>query len=163
MLGDDNRLGSDGIKIWHVYILLLLIIYLLYGITRTTSCIIYMYRACIIIVYITASFILPLTRSHSDDPGFACPGWRSESPYCQLVPWSYIEDSSSRLFIGILVIYCWYLLYPCFVYLLWSLTPLCRYSCTYFLPEPLCIWRLCPVLRLNVRVRLFSPRVCTSP
>ena len=39
---DDNMLGSAGIKIWHDYIFLLLIIYLLYGITSTTSCIIYM-------------------------------------------------------------------------------------------------------------------------
>jgi len=39
-----------------------------------------MYRACSIIVYITASFILPLTRSLTDDPEFACSGWRSESP-----------------------------------------------------------------------------------
>jgi len=61
----------------HVYLFLLLMISLLYGITSATGCIIYYYHACIIIVYITASFILPLTRSLSDDPGFACPDWRS--------------------------------------------------------------------------------------
>jgi len=64
----------------HVYMYLLLITSLLYGITSPTLCIIYYYRACITIVYITASFILPLTRSLSDDPGFACPGLRSELP-----------------------------------------------------------------------------------
>ena len=72
----------------HVYIFLLLLICLLYGITISPSCIIYYYRACITIVYITASFILPLTRSLSDDPGFACPGWRSELPQYPRVPWS---------------------------------------------------------------------------
>ena len=56
---------------WNIF--LLLHICLLYGITSTTSCIIYSYHVCIIIVSITASFILPLTRSLSDDPGFACP------------------------------------------------------------------------------------------
>ena len=120
---------------------LLLIIYLWYGITTITSCIIYYYRACIILVSITASFILPLTRSLSDDPGFACPGWRSESPYYQIVPWSYIGDSSSRLVIGILLIYFCYLIYPHFSYMLWSLTSFCRYSCTYFLLGPMSIWR----------------------
>ena len=59
-------------------------------------------------------FILPLTRSLSDDPGFVCPGWRSELQYYQIVPWSHIGDSSLRLFIGILVIYFCYLIYPCF-------------------------------------------------
>ena len=55
------------------------------------------------ILYIIASFILPLTRSLSDDPGFACPGWRSELPYYQIVPWIHIGDSSSRPFIGIFI------------------------------------------------------------
>ena len=41
------------------------------------------YRDCTIIVYI-ASFILPLTRLPSDDPEFACPGWRSEISLCQI-------------------------------------------------------------------------------
>jgi len=50
-----------------IVIFLLLIKCLLYGITDTESCIIYYYRACIIIVHITASFILSLTRSLSDD------------------------------------------------------------------------------------------------
>ena len=62
-----------------------------------------MYRACITIIYITASFLLPLTRSLSDDPGFACPGWRSELPYYQIVPWSHIGDSLSRPFIDIFI------------------------------------------------------------
>jgi len=60
----------------HVDIFLLLIICLLNSITSTTTCIIYMYHACSTIVYITVSFILPLTRSLSDDPRFACPDWR---------------------------------------------------------------------------------------
>ena len=91
----------------------MLIICLGYGITNTTSCIIYYYRACITTVHITASFILPLTRSLSDDPGFACPGWRSELSYCQIVHWIHIGDSSSRPFIGIFVICFCYLIYPC--------------------------------------------------
>ena len=118
-------LGSDGIKILHVYISTAYYMPT-NGITDTKLCIIYFYRACITIVllvlplfyhslghflmtldlrarlelrdfvgpyisrethrslvgsemcirdrYITASFILPLTRSLSDDPGFACPG-----------------------------------------------------------------------------------------
>ena len=99
---------------YDMFIFLLLIICLLYGITVTESCIIYYYRVCITIVYITASFILPLTRSLSDDPGFACPGWRSELSYCQIVHWIHIGDSSSRPFIGIFVIYFCYLIYPCF-------------------------------------------------
>ena len=47
---DDNMLIGDGIKIWHCYdivIFLLIIKFLLYGITITESCIIYYYRACI--------------------------------------------------------------------------------------------------------------------
>jgi len=75
--------------------------------------VLYYYRVCITIVDITASFILPLTRLLSDDPGFACSGWRSELPYYQIVPGRHIGDSSSRLFIGILVIYFCYLIYPC--------------------------------------------------
>ena len=55
----------------------------IYGITSPTSCTIYYYRARITIVSITASFILPLTRSLSDDPGFACPDWRSEIPFAE--------------------------------------------------------------------------------
>ena len=90
----------------------MLIICLGFSITITTTCIIYYYCACITIIHIIASFILPLTRSLSDDPGFACPGWRSELPYYQIVPRSHIGDSSSRLFIGILVIYFCYLIYP---------------------------------------------------
>jgi len=31
----------------------------------------------VLLLYIIASFILSLTRSLSDDPGFACPDWRS--------------------------------------------------------------------------------------
>jgi len=160
---DDNMLGSDGITRWHVYIFLLLIICLLYGITNTTSCIIYYYRVCITIVYITSSFILPLTRSLSDDPGFACPGWRSELSFWSESPYG----SHRRLIIETIHRYlcALFLLSPLFLYfyLLWSLTPFCRYSCTHFLLEPLCLWRWFPVLRLNVRVSLFSPRVCTSP
>ena len=38
----------------------------------------YYYRDYITIIYITAFFILSLTRSLSDDPGFVCSGWRSE-------------------------------------------------------------------------------------
>ena len=119
---DDNRLCSDGIKRWPVYIFLLLIIYyccLLYAyymisLLQHHVLYIYYYRVCITIVYITASFILPLTRSLSNDPEFACPGWRSELPYYQIEPWSHIGDSSSRLFIGIFVLCSYYLIYPCF-------------------------------------------------
>jgi len=64
----------------------------------------YYYCACITILHITASFILPLTRSLSDNPGFACPGWRSELSYCQIVHWIRTGDSSSISFIGIIII-----------------------------------------------------------
>ena len=58
-------------------------------------CLIYYYRACITIVHIIASFILSLTRSLSDDPGFACPGWRSELSYYPI----FLLDSHRRLII----------------------------------------------------------------
>ena len=81
---------------YDIFISLLLIKCLLYGITGIDLCIISYYRACISIVHITASFILPLTRSLSDDPRFASPGWRVELSYYQIVHWIHIGDSSSR-------------------------------------------------------------------
>ena len=139
-----------------MFIFLLFIICLLYDITVTESCIIYYYRICITIVYITASFILPLTRSLSDDPEFACPGWRFEISYCQTCHWIHIGDLSPIRFIGILVLLSYFLAI--------MLTDLfCRYSCTYLMLELLCIWMIFPVLRLNIRARAFSPCVCTSP
>jgi len=48
------------------------------------------YRDCTIVVYIIVSFILSLTRSLSDDPGFACPGWRSQISYYQIFHWIHI-------------------------------------------------------------------------
>ena len=99
---------------YDMFIFLPLIICLLYGITVIESCIIYYYRVCITIVYITASFILPLTRSLSDDPGFACPGWRFEVSYCQTCHWFHIGDLSPIRFIGILILLSFFLICPCF-------------------------------------------------
>ena len=108
----------------------------------------------IIIVLVFASFILPLTRSLSDDPGFACPGWRSELLYYQIVPWSHIGDSSSRLFIGILVIYFCYLIYPCFyicyfawymlLFLWWHTTHVLHCIYSVFICLPACSYCICP-------------------
>ena len=155
--------------------ILLLIIWLLYGIT-IQHYVLYIIIVLVLllyillppsfyhsIVYITASFILPLTRSLSDDPGFVCPDWRSELPYYQIAPWSHLGDSSSALFIGILVIYFFYLICPYFSYLLWSLTLFLQVFLYLFPAGTPITMRWFPVLRLNVRVRSFSPHVCTSP
>ena len=113
-------------------------------------------------IYITASSILSLTRSLSDDTGFACPGWRFEISYCQICHWFHIGDLSPIRFISILILLSYFLICPCSLSIM--LTDLfCRYSCTYLMLKLLCIWRLFPVLRLNVRARVFSPCVCTSP
>jgi len=48
---------------YDIFLFLLLLKFLLYGITDTQTRIIYYSRACITIVYITVSFILPLIRS----------------------------------------------------------------------------------------------------
>ena len=114
---------------------------LFYGIINTSSCIIYHYRACITIIDISTSFILPLTRSLSDDPGFACPGWISELSYCPIVYCAHrrllIETLHRYLYDLLLLSYL-----SLFSYLLCSLTSFCRYSCTYFMLEPMSIWRL---------------------
>ena len=89
----------------------MLIICLLYGITNTKSCIIYYYLACITIVHITASFILPLTRSLSDDPEFACPGWRSELSSCQIFHWIHIV-----IVIDVIPRYLYYLIFNSFYF-----------------------------------------------
>ena len=84
----------------------MLIICLGYGITITTACIIYYYCACITIVHIIASFILPLTRSLSDDPEFARPGWRSQILSCQTFHWIHIG-----LVIDVIPRYLYYLVF----------------------------------------------------
>ena len=76
------------------------------------------------------SFILPLTRSLSDDPGFACPDLRSEISLYQI----FSEISLRRHPFQILRYLCDLFLLSylsLFSYLLWSLTFFCRYSCTY--------------------------------
>ena len=86
---------------------------LLYGITITKS---YLLLSCLY-YYSTYYCLLHFTthQSLSDDPEFACPGWRSELPNNQILPWSHIGDYlSSSPFIGIFVIYLCYLIYPCF-------------------------------------------------
>jgi len=44
--------------------------------------VLYISIVLVLLLYNIASFILPLTRSLSDDPGFACPDWRSVYREC---------------------------------------------------------------------------------
>ena len=66
------------------------------------------YLDCTTIVYITASFILPLTRSLSDDPGFACPGWRSQISSCQTSDWIHMYQASHVIYTIITISTTWY-------------------------------------------------------
>jgi len=66
---------------WWYYNMTLLIIHI--TIIRYPH-VLYYYRACITIVHIVVSFIFSLTRSLSDDSGFACLGWRSKISLYQI-------------------------------------------------------------------------------
>jgi len=87
MLSIDDVLVLIGTLLQHAWIdddidnLLVILIYqlleYLYIIIVKLTCIIY-YRDCTILVYIIAFFILSLSRSLSDNSGFACPSWRPE-------------------------------------------------------------------------------------
>ena len=100
----------------------MLIICLLYGITITTSCILYYYCACITIIHITASFILSLTRLHADDPGFTCSGWSSKIPLYQIFFKIILRLSSFSIHRYICDLFLLSYL-SLFLYLSWSLTP----------------------------------------